>query len=310
MLHNLLTVFWQVVALFLLMAFGFAGERAKIINENGSKVLSNISLVFVTPCLIINSFNIEYNPEKLTGLLICLAASVAIHALSIIGVELWAKGKRNAAEKLRIIKFAIVFSNAGYMGIPLQEAVLGADGVFYGSVYVAVFNVTLWTYGVVLSTGNIKEISGKKLALNPGLIGVTIGILLFLLPIELPKILSQTISSMAALNTPLAMIIIGFYLAQSNLLRALRDKSVYIVAIFKLIAIPLVTLGVMYLCGVRGAPLVAMVTTASAPTAAATSMFATKFDNDVILSVNLVTVTTVLSIITMPVLVALAQYLA
>ncbi len=310
MLHNLLTVFWQVVALFLLMAFGFAGERAKIINENGSKVLSNISLVFVTPCLIINSFNIEYNPEKLTGLLVCLAASVIIHAVSILGVELATKGKKTAAEKLRVIKFAIVFSNAGYMGIPLQEAVLGADGVFYGSVYVAIFNVTLWTYGVVLSTGKIGEISGKKLLANPGLIGVIIGILLFLLPVSLPKILSQTVSSMAALNTPLAMLIVGFYLAKSNLLTALKDKSVYLVAAFKLITIPLVTLGVMYLCGVRGAPLVAMVTTASAPTAAATSMFATKFDNDVILSVNLVTVTTVLSIITMPVLVALAQYLA
>ena len=310
MLENLLTVFWQVIALFLLMAFGFAGERAKIINENGSKVLSNISLVFVTPCLIINSFNIEYNPEKLKGLLICLAASVAIHAFSILGVELCTRGKKTAAEKLRVVKFAIVFSNAAYMGIPLQEAVLGADGVFYGSVYVAGFNVTLWTYGVVLSTGNIKEISGKKLLANPGLIGVTIGILLFLLPIELPRILSQTISSMAVLNTPLAMLIIGFYLAKSNLLSALKDKTVYIVSLLKLVAIPLVTLGVMYLCGVRGAPLVAMVTTASAPTAAATSMFATKFDNDVILSVNLVTVTTVLSIITMPVLVALAQYLA
>ncbi len=310
MLQNLLTVFWQVVALFLLMAFGYAGEKSGIINENDSKVLSNISLVFVTPCLIINSFNIEYDPSKLSGLLVCLAASVLIHAVAILAVELTTKGNKDAnLLKLRVIKFAIVFSNAAYMGIPLQQAVLGADGVFYGSVYVAVFNITLWTYGVVLSTGNLGEISGKKLALNPGLIGVTIGILLFLLPIRLPDILSSTISSMAVLNTPLAMLIIGFYLAKSDILAALKDKTVYLVSAVKLVAIPLLTLGVMYLCGVRGAPLVAMVTTASAPTAAATSMFATKFDNDVILSVNLVTVSTVFSIITMPIIVALAQYL-
>lgn len=310
MLNNLITVFWQVVALFLLMAFGFAGERTKLINENGSRVLSNISLYFVTPCLLINSFNIQYDPDKLTGLLICLVVSVAIHTVSIAAVELATRGKKSNMEKLRVVKFAIVFSNAGYMGIPLQEAVLGADGVFYGSVYVAVFNITLWTYGVLLSTGNTGEISGKKLLLNPGLIGVTIGILLFLLPVNLPSILSNTISSMAALNTPLAMLIIGFYLAKSNILSALRDKTVYIVATIKLIIIPLLTLGIMYLCGVKDAPLVAMVTTASAPTAAATSMFATKFDNDVILSVNLVTVTTALSIVTMPILVALAQTIA
>lgn len=308
MLQNILTVFWQVVILFLLMSFGYAGGKAGLINESGSKVMTNVSLYFVTPCLIINSFNIEFDPSKLKGLLICLVASILIHAFTICIVMFLFKSdnkKRN-----RVLRFACVFSNAAYMGIPLQQAVLGSEGVFYGSVYIAVFNITLWTFGVFCSTDDIKAISGKKILINPGIIGVLIGILLFLLPIELPNVLTSVISSMSNLNTPLAMLIIGFYLTESNLLTALKDKAVYLIAFIRLIAVPLVVLAVLYLCGIRDALLVSLITAASAPVAAATSMFATRFDNDITLSVNLVTFTTVLSILTMPVIVALAQYIS
>ncbi len=308
MLNNVLTVFWQVVTLFLLMSFGFAGGKTGLINKNGSKVMTNVSLYFVTPCLIINSFNIEYDPNRLMGLLTCLLASFLIHAGLIAAATLIFRGKEE--KRRRVLRFALVFSNAAYMGIPLQEAVLGEEGVFYGSVYIAMFNITLWTYGVVCSTGNIREISGKKLLFNPGIIGVVLGLLLFLLPIKLPLVLSSVIGSMASLNTPLAMLIIGFFLAESNLFAALRDKSVYIVALLRLVAAPLIVLALLYLFGVRDAVLVSLITAASAPVAAATSMFATRYENDITLSVNLVTITTILSIVTMPLIVALAQLLA
>ena len=308
MLTNIITVFWQVVTLFLLMAFGFAGGKTGLITKEGSKVMTNVLLYFVTPCLIVNSFNIEYDPERLMGLLTCLLASLLIHGGLIAAAILIFRGKEE--KRNRVLRFALVFSNAGYMGIPLQEAVLGEEGVFYGSVYIAVFNLTLWTFGVVCSTGNIKDISGKKLITNPGIIGVVLGILLFLLPLKLPAVISSVVGNMASLNTPLAMLIIGFFLAESNLLAALRDKGVYLVAFLRLIAAPLAVLGILYLCGVRDAVLVSLITAASAPVAAATSMFATRFDNDITLSVNLVTITTILSIATMPLIVAFAQLLA
>ena len=308
MISNLLTVFWQVVILFLLMSFGFAGGKTGLINENGSKVMTNVSLYFVTPCLIINSFNIEYDPAKLKGLLICLVSAILIHAFTIFLVTLLFKS--NEKKRNRVLRFACVFSNAAYMGIPLQQAVLGSEGVFYGSVYIAVFNITLWTYGVVCSTDDIKNISGKKILANPGIIGVILGFVLFLLPIKLPTVLSSVISNMANLNTPLAMLIIGFYLTQSNIITALKDKSVYLVAFIRLIAVPLITMGVLYVCGIRDTILVSLITASSAPVAAATSMFATRFDNDITLSVNLVTFTTVLSVLTMPVIVALAQFIS
>ena len=139
MVENFLTVFLQVVILFCLIAFGFIGGKIKLINEEGSKVMSNIMIYFVTPCLIINSFSIEFDPKKLKGLLITFVSSFAIHLIAIILASLIFRG--NNKNKISVLRFAAIFSNAGFMGIPLQEAVLGPDGVFYGSVYVAVFNI-------------------------------------------------------------------------------------------------------------------------------------------------------------------------
>ncbi len=279
-----------------------------MITESGTKTMSNILLCFVTPCLIINSFNTDFDKSRLTGLLICLLCSFLVHAVTILIVHLIFRG--NPDGRLRVLRFACVFSNAGYMGLPLQQAVLGNDGVFYGAIYVAVFNITLWTYGVICSTGDFKALSGKKLLTNPGIIGVFIGFLFFFTPLTIPTVAGSVIASMAAVNTPLAMVIIGFYLAGSDILKALRDKSVYLVSFVRLIAVPLLALGAMYLCGVRGTVLVSVITAAAAPVATATSLFATKFDNDIELSVNLVSFTTVLSIVTMPIIVSLAQFIS
>lgn len=302
---NFSTVFVQVLILFILIGFGFAGNKAGIINKEGSKVMSDIVLYFVTPCLIINSFNIEFDKSKLQGLLICLIGFFLIMFASIIIVHLLFRGRNK--QKNRVLRFAVVFSNAGYMGIPLQKAVLGDEGVFYGSVCVAVFNIMVWTYGLICMSGDKKSMSIKKLILNPGIIGVTVGLIVFLFSVSLPTPVSSVLESMAALNTPMAMMVIGFNLAGSNILAALKDKSVYIVSLLRLVVVPIASLFVLLLCGVRGSVLVSLVVAASAPVAAATSVFAIKYENDVNTSVNLVAFTTLLSIITMSAIVALAQ---
>ena len=307
MASNFLTVFIQVLTLFLFMAFGFVGGKKNIITQGGSKVVADIVLLFVTPCVIVNSFRRAFDMSELKKLLICFVCAMGIYIASIILVQLLFKGKEDKVK--RVLRFATVFSNAGYMGLPLQEAVLGADGVFYGSVYVSVFNIVVWTYGVICMSGDKKLLSAKKLVFNPGILGTVIGFIIFLCSINIDGIIGDVVSGMAVLNTPLAMIVIGFYLSQSNLLSAFKDKSMYGVAFLRLIAIPLASLGVLWLVGVRGSLLVALIIGASAPTAAATSMFATKFNTDINLSVNIVTFTTIISILTMPLIVAFAQLL-
>ena len=303
-LNNFYTVFVQVLILFIFMGFGFVGEKKKLISGEGSKVISDIILYFVTPCLIINSLNIKFDSDKLSGLLICLVAFFVIQIASVLLVCLLFKKDHIST---RVLRFAVVFSNVGYMGLPLQKAVLGDEGVFYGSVCVAAFNVFVWTYGIICMSGDQKQMSVKKLILNPGIIAVTIGIVLFLFSLKLPSPISSAIGSMASLNTPLAMMVIGFNLARSNLLSALKDKRVYLVSFLRLVLIPLVSLFVLWALGLRGTLLVSVIIATSAPVAAATTVFSVKYGADTELSVKLVAFTTLLSIFTMSAIVALAQ---
>ena len=304
-LNNFYTVFIQIIILFLLIGFGFVGNKTKLINTNGSKVLSDIVMYFVTPCLIINSFNIPFEKSALEGLLICAAAFLGIMVFSILVVHLIFRGKNE--EKKRVLRFAVVFSNVGYMGIPLQEAILGETGVFYGSVCVGIFNIVLWTYGIICSSGSLRSMSVKKLIFNPGIIGVTLGLLVFFLTANLPEPIDKTLGFMAGMNTPLAMMVIGFNLASNNLLEPLKQPVTYLVSFLRLLAVPLVSLLVLVLIGVRGDILISLIVAASAPVAAVTTVFAVKFENDIKTSVNLVALTTILSSITMPFVVALAQ---
>ena len=307
MASNFLTVFIQVLTLFLFMSFGFVGGKKNIITQSGSKVLADVVLMFVTPCVIINSFRRPFNSGELKKLLLCFALILAIHIISILAAHLIFKG--DDEKRKRVLRFATVFSNAGYMGLPLQEAVLGADGLFYGSIYVSVFNIVVWTYGVICMSGDKKLLSGKKVIFNPGILGTIVGFIIFVFSINIDGIIGDVVSGMSVLNTPLAMIVIGFYLSQNDIIKTFKDKTVYGVALLRLIVLPLIALLTLWLVGIRGPMLVAITIGASAPTAAATSMFATKFETDTNLSVNIVTLTTILSILTMPLIVAFAQTL-
>lgn len=304
-LNNFYTVFIQVLILFVFMGFGFIGEKRRFITEEGSKVMSDVLLNFVTPCLIINSLNISFDKTKFRGIIICVVAYLSIQIVCAVIATLLFRG---GDEKSRLVmRFALVFSNVGYMGIPLQKAVLGNEGVFYGSVCVAMFNVFVWTYGIICMGGKNSQMSLRKLILNPGIIAVTIGFILFIFSVKLPTPISSAISGMAALNTPVAMMVIGFNLARSNILSALKDKRVYLVSALRLILVPLTALFVLLALGLRGTILISLIIAASAPVAAVTTVFSVKYERDTELSVKLVAFSTLLSILTMSAIVALAQ---
>ena len=162
--------------------------------------------------------------------------------------------------------------------------------------------------GVPLFEKTGRNTPAKKLLLNPGVIGLAAGLLVFLLSIPVPEVVAAPIGHLAALNTPVPMLIIGFYLAETNLPAALRDKRSYVAIGLRLVALPLLALFGMVLCGMRGPLLISCVIAVSAPVAAASTMFATKFGQDTLLSVNLVSLSTLFSVVTMPLIVAVAQF--
>lgn len=307
-LSNFLTVGEQVLVLFLLIAVGFLCNKGNLLSKEGNKRISDLVVIVVAPCVIIKSFLREFNSQMLTMLLMALLIAAVAHAVMYLLTSLLVREK--SEQRRRVLQFGSIFSNAGFIALPLQEALLGPDGVFFGAAYLVMFNIFAWSLGVCMMTGDRSKITVKKILFSPGIIGVVIGMIVFVSSIQLPDVITTTLTHISNLNTPLPMIVVGYYLAETNLLQALKDKGNYLCMAIRLLVFPLLALGIMYLCGVRDAMLVSMVVAMSAPVAAMTTMFCEKFGADTILSVQLVSLSTLFSMVTMPVIVALSQMIA
>ncbi|MBQ3747243.1 MAG: AEC family transporter [Kiritimatiellae bacterium] len=314
-MQNLATVAAQVGVLFALMAVGAVCRRVRLVDEASVKGIVNVLLLVVTPCLIIDSFQRPFDSSMMHGFFWAFAIAVSAHVAIILFARLFSRGDDRSRPVLRL---AMVFSNAGFMGIPLEQAILGAEGVFYGIVYVVVFNFFMWSWGLYEMKFKVESEKFKvgfrakdlrPMIVNPGTVGIAIGLPLFFASVSLPAILKTPISLLAGLNTPLAMLVIGFYLAGANFRRVVRMPSAYLAAAVRLVVFPLALLALLY--PLRShfprEMMLALVTAASAPVAAMVSMFASKFSRDVDLSVGLVSGTTLLSIFTMPPVIALAM---
>ncbi|MBQ7934812.1 MAG: AEC family transporter, partial [Clostridia bacterium] len=202
------------------------------------------------------------------------------------------------------------YGNVGYMGLPLAQAIAGDIGVFYCSAVVAIFNFFAFTHGIQTMKRSDEKLNPKKLLINPGTIGIAIGLPLFLLKVDLPTVLAAPIHYLGSLNTPLAMLMFGTYLANTDLMEMFRRKENYWVALLKLLVIPLSTIGILWLFGVRGALLVTSAVFAAAPTANNTVMFSAKYGRNTGVASKVCGFTSILAILTMPVCIALANFLA
>ena len=207
------------------------------------------------------------------------------------------------------MRFAVIFSNAGFMGLPLEYALLGPRGVFFGAVYVVMFNLMCWSWGVMVMRGEVQGVKVRSFLVNPGTVGIALGLPLFFLPVRLPEVVRAPVHHLAGLNTPLAMIVIGYYLIGARLGRVARQPVVYVATAIRLVAYPLMVIAMMYPFrhGLDRSMMLAITIGASAPVAAMVSMFATKFGRDVDTSVAVVSGSTLLSIVTMPPIIALAM---
>ena len=303
-LENFVLIGQQVLVLFILIAVGFACGKLGAITEHASKKMTDIVLYVVTPCVMINSFQREFSAELLGQVILAGGIALAILVLSILLTRIVFHDRDESRKK--VLRFSVVFSNCGFMSLPLQNELLGSEGMFFGSIFVAIFNVVVWTYGLLDMSGDKKQLSAKRLATNPGILGFIAGMIIFVCGVQLPVFLAQPVKHLANLNTPLPMLIIGFYLSNAKIKRAFTDVGGYIAMVLRLLVIPVGVLFALAPFGVDRNMLIAFVIACSAPTAATTTMLSTKFNRDVELSVGMVSASTLLSIITMPLVVSLA----
>lgn len=296
------TIVSQVSIMYVLMAIGFIVYKKKIINEDGTKQLSNLLVWVVNPLILLTRYQMEFSMIKLKELGISFIVSLGAMLIGFIIGEVIFKKQQN------IEKFAIGFANAGFIGIPLVTSLMGIEKVFDLSAYLVCFNILSYTYGIYMVSRNKDLITIKSVLLNPGIIAVELGILIFISPIKLPNIIYNALNLVGNTNTPIAMILLGTYIAKSKIITLFNDRRAYFVAFVKLILIPMVILLVFKflpssLDEIKKVVLIAM----STPVGLTIPMFSQMYGGDYEYGAKLVGLSTLLSLVTIPLILYLAN---
>lgn len=297
----ILTLGKQLLTMFLYMLIGFLLFKKDLVTKEGSRSLANLLLYCILPCVIIRSFYTERTPEKTAAFLWSLGLAALTLVLSMAVCAFLFR-------KSPIDNIACAFSNAGFMGIPLVTSLLGTEAVFYSAGFVALLNVLQWTYGQwALSKGKVK-LSVGTVVKNPIVISFLVGIVLFITGLPLPEVGTNAMNAISALNAPIAMIILGVYMAQTDILSMVTTPRLYVVSAVRLVLIPLLTLACLLpFRGVDTQIVLTLMLVASAPIGSNIAVYTQKLGMDYTYSVQTVCNSTVLSIISMPCVVAFAQ---
>lgn len=307
-LDNILIASRQVGILYVMVLIGIICDKIGLFTEKTGRACTDLLFYIITPCVIINSFfTREFTRESGIKLLIAVGCGFLLHIIAIaINTPLFSKGDR---DKNCVYKYAAIYGNVGYMTLPLTEAILGSEGVFYCSAVVMAFNVVSFTHGIfMMDKGNGFDV--KKLVLNPGVIAMAIGLPFFLFKLPLPELITKPVDFVANTQTPIAMIIFGTFLSNTKLNSILKNPKIFLVALSKLIVLPIIMIAIYKLMGLSGTLLIALAISSCAPSANNTVLFSAKYGKDAGLASQTVALVSFLSIITMPIFIAAVKAIA
>ncbi|MDR0862377.1 MAG: AEC family transporter [Oscillospiraceae bacterium] len=307
MLTNLLTVAGQVLTLFIMMAAGFVLKKLKKLTQPAQSQIMFILLYVVSPCLIINSMQLEPTASAWRDMGFAALGCIIYFVISIIPSGILFR--KQPPDTRDVLRFGGIYTNCAFMGIPLINSVLGGEALIFATVFLIIFQLVHWTHGVVLMGGR-ENASLRAVLVNPGTFGFIIGLLFFALNIKLPSPIGNALRFVADVNTPMAMFVIGAQMADADLLKLFKVRELYAVSALKLIALPAVA--ALALLPLHMPPIVycTVVILAATPSAGVTAMFAERFKRDTATAARIVSLTTLLSIITLPVFATLAKFIA
>jgi len=304
MLQEALIVGRQVLMIFIFIAVGIVCVKNGMFTQETGRRLSNFLLSVITPCLVINSYQVEYNPDMLGRIGLSFLLAVIFHILSATIAIVCVRKRPNS--RYRIDRLGVMFSNCGYMAIPLIQATIGDEGVTYAAAFIAVFSVLLWSLGATVLQADGEKPKLRKILLTPATIGLVVGLLLYFLRITLPVPVGSAIRHIANTNAPIAMIVIGIFLTRLDIKKTFSNKNIYFATFLRLIVVPIILLGIFKLIGVNtwieGADKVVMtcMLAAACPAAASTTLFPVKIGMDGEYGARLIAVSTLLSLLTLP----------
>ena len=323
------SLIYQVAILFLLMIPGIILKKKNLVPSSFGKGLAGLVLYAAQPALVFLAYLQPYDPSILVGILWVLFFSLVAHVIFTLGALFFFR--RVAVEKKKILQMVTIFSNAAFMGIPLIGAIMGQTALLYATIYNITFNIFLWSLGVYICThdkdvngdGMQSEIEKRMLRrralhslgfafLHPVTLAAFLGLIFFFLPIDglLPALITDAFEMLKATVAPLSMIVIGLRLAATDFKGLFRDRQMYLFLFLRHLALPfavllLLRLANLFFAEVTVTIMQVVLILASAPAASSATMFAERYECDAAYSGKLVTVSTALSILTMPLLLIL-----
>ena len=294
----------QIVIMFIILLIGFGCSMKGLITKEGNKQLSAVALHIVNPLLIFMSYQSAYSSKLLRGLLWSFLLSGLSFAVTIGLSTLLIKKKRPEHD---LERFSAVYSNCGFIGIPLIRGIYGAEGVLYLTAYITLFNILIWTHGLMTMKGSKDMKSFLNSLKAPSVVAVFIGLIFYLLQIRLPDFLRKSLQYVSDMNTPLAMLIAGSAAAQTNVVKALKNSGLYIVAALKLVALPLAAMALLHFIPAPHMVQMVVLIASACPVATTGTMFAIQYDKNPERCSEFFAVTTLLSGLTLPVVTMLGE---
>jgi len=293
----------KVLTFFVLIGIGFILRRTNLVDDLFTKGVSRFVLYVTLPALIIDSMNFEYSYEMFSNSVILLMAGGALYLILWFLGAVSSRILKLTGDSRSVFLYAVLFGNVAYMGYPVVELIIGKEGVFYSAVFNIWFNVLTWTVGVRIMSREAGS-STRKAFLNPGMISVFIGLILFFTPLKLPLFLDEALALLGQSTIPLAMVVAGIILASAKLSTVLKSRIVIFYSLVKLCIAPVI---VFFLLSAVEMPSMVeriLIIMSAMPAAANTSIFARIFDSDYELSSKLIASSTLFSLITIPLIIS------
>lgn len=301
----------QVLTMLLYLIVGVIAYKSKIITYEQSKGMSSVLLYVLSPCMLLKAFKMDYDPDKLMGLLFSTGTTL-LAAIFLIVIARYVFFRKDT-ELAPIERSSVTYTNSGYLAIPLISATLGNEAVFYSCGYLIVFNLLVWTHCIRQMSAGKASVQIKSIITNPNLIAIVIGIILFRFNIKLPTVIDTAVSGFGNMVGPVALFIIGVTLATMDIKQIFLNKRAYWVSLVRLVFAPVLLILFFKVLNINhwianGDIVINTVLISSfAPVAVIVTMFAQKFDLKADYSSQLVSLSTLLCIITMPVMLLISQ---
>lgn len=285
--------------MFLVMLIGLLFRKNNLISEEGKKNLTDLVIYLILPCNIVRSFMIEFDENTLKNFGVVFLVSVLIQVVCAVFAKLFYN--HMTPEHKKVLQYATVASNAGFLGNPVAEGVFGSMGLALASIYLIPQRIIMWSAGVSYFTeGADKKGILKRVVTHPCIIAVAVGLVFMLGQIHLPSFLDSALKDVGNCNTAMSMLVIGTILADVKP-KDMLDKSLFLFSGLRLLLIPLLVYGGCLLLQIDSLVTGVSVLLAAMPAASTTAILAAKYNGDAPYASKCVVITTVLSLLTTPV---------